>query len=223
LVVTGSSSMTAGSTNSLTITAYDLYGNTATGYTGNKTLTFSGASVSANGYTPTATNNLSANINFGSNTVVNFASGVGTSTATLYTAETAHISVTDGTINATGHTLAVTVSPATANYLVVTGSSSMTAGSTNSLTITAYDLYGNTATGYTGNKTLTFSGASVSANGNHPTATDDTSANINFGSNTVVNFASGVGTSTSTLYTAETAHISVTDGTINSTGHTLAV
>ena len=48
----------AGATDNLTITAQDAYGNTATTYTGSKSLTFSGASASPGGNAPTVANSL---------------------------------------------------------------------------------------------------------------------------------------------------------------------
>ncbi|MFT5280950.1 MAG: hypothetical protein ACI9AR_000392, partial [Flavobacteriaceae bacterium] len=54
----------------------------------------------------------------------------------------------------------VTFSQTTATYLKVTGGTTMDAGDSNELTITAYDSGDSVATGYTGAKTLTFSGLS---------------------------------------------------------------
>ena len=221
LGVAGSTIISDGQSNALTITAFDPYGNTATGYTGNKSLIFSGASVSPNNNAPTATDNTGTSIPFGGSTAVSFSSGVGISTATLYTVETANINVTDGTISATS--LPVTVLPSPATYLAVTGNSSMTSGSSNQLTITAYDSWGNTAKGYSGVIPLIFSGATPPGNGNVPTATDYTNTNIPFGNNTSLNFNGGVGSSTVVLYTPETAIINVTDGAINANGHTLNI
>ena len=55
------------------------------------------------------------------------------------------------------------IGPAAAGKLVVTGSSSQTAGSAQTIAVRAVDAFGNTATGYTGNHDITFSGASSSA------------------------------------------------------------
>ncbi|MHA8100188.1 hypothetical protein VR479_12925, partial [Aquirufa aurantiipilula] len=56
----------------------------------------------------------------------------------------------------------ITLNPGAATKLVVTGTGTQTAGASNSITITAKDGSGNTATGYTGSKNLTFSGATSS-------------------------------------------------------------
>ena len=225
LVVTGSASQTAGAAQALTVTATDPYGNTDTAYAGAKNLTFSGANSSTNPVTaPTVTNNAAAAIAFGSTTAVTFTSGVSTSGGSmkLYKVEAATIAVTDGTLSAAGtDRLSVTVNPAAATRLVVTGSSPQTAGNAQALTITAADPYGNTDTGYTGAKNLTFSGANSSTNPvTAPTVTNNAAAAIAFGSTTAVTFTSGVSTSGGSmkLYKAEAATIAVTDGTLSAAG-----
>ena len=50
----------------------------------------------------------------------------------------------------TGSQTGITVNPAAASVLVITGPSSVTAGVAFGITVTAYDAYGNVATGYTG-------------------------------------------------------------------------
>ena len=225
LVVTGSASQTAGTAQALTITATDPYGNTDTTYAGAKSLTFSGANSSTNPVTaPTVTNNLAAAIAFGSTTAVTFTSGGSSSGGSmkLYKAEAATIAVTDGTLSASGtDRLSVTVNPVAATRLVVTGSSPQTAGNAQALTITATDVYGNTDTSYAGAKNLTFSGANSSTNPvTAPTVTNNVAAAIAFGSTTAVTFTSGVSSSGGSmkLYKAEAATISVTDGTLSSSG-----
>src|SRR5260370_416125 len=145
------------------------------------------------------------------------AGGVGS--MKLYKVETANIAVTDGTIAASTGTdrLTVAVSSAAATRLVVTGSASQTAGAAQALTITATDSYGNTDTGYSGAKNLTFSGANSSTNpATPPTVTNNAAAATNFGSTTAVTFTSGVATSGGSmkLYKVEAAVVAVTDGTI---------
>ncbi len=224
LVVTGSASQTAGASQALTITAADAYGNTDTGYAGAKNLTFSGANSSSNPVTaPTVTNNAAAAINFGSTTAVTFTSGVSSSGGSmkLYKAEAATIAVSDGTLSAGGtDRLSVTVNPGSATRLVVTGTASQTAGASQTATVTATDGYGNTDTAYTGNHTLTFTGANSSANPvTAPTFRDRNSVDQNFGSaNTSLTFTTGVASGTMKLYKAESAVIVASDGTINSSG-----
>jgi hypothetical protein len=163
---------------------------------------------------------------FGTATAITFTNGVATVSGssngvmTLYKAETAQITVTDGTIN-NNPGLTVTVSPGTAVSLsLAAASTTPTAGVADNLTTTALDTYGNTATTYTGSHNLTFAGASTI--GAHP-PTVSTSAGVatSFGTATAITFTNGVATVSGssngvmTLYKAETAQITVTDGTIN--------
>ncbi|MHA8099610.1 beta strand repeat-containing protein, partial [Aquirufa aurantiipilula] len=337
LNITGTGTQTAGTSQTITITAQDTYGNTATTYTGAKNLTFSGATSSPAPVTnPTAQNSSAVDIAFGSTTAETFSAGVATSLLKLYDAETATIAVTDGTLSSTGaDNLSIVVSPSTmtklstsiatpqtnavaftgtntltaldaygniatsfnastnnitvtnslggtvsslgsgannvlnqagdftsgvadltaqgmtytgtsgtgtftftpasgtaitsgsvvvnpgaAIKLVITGTGTQTAGSSQNITLTAYDVSGNVATSYTGDKTLTFSGANISSNpATNPTVTDKNAAAINFGTGTVITFTNGVASSVPmSLYKTESATISVTDGSISSTG-----
>jgi hypothetical protein len=71
--------------------------------------------------------------------------------ATLKTAGTQSITATDTvTTGMTSSQTGIAVNPAAASVLVITGPSSVTTGVAFSITVTAYDAYGNVATGYTG-------------------------------------------------------------------------
>jgi len=71
--------------------------------------------------------------------------------ATLDTAGTQSMTATDTTTSGlTSTQTGITVNPAAASVLVITGPSSVPAGVAFSITVTAYDAYGNVATGYTG-------------------------------------------------------------------------
>lgn len=310
LKVIGTTPQNAGNSQLLTIIAYDAYDNLATGYTGEKSLTFSGPAAAPDGTVATC-----ASTDFGSATNLTFSLGATSCTAYLYKAETTTIDVSDGTYDSTGATdrdLDVTINPGNADnlyfseqpsntiagnvispspivqvrdayenirtndsstevvvafndnpesatlngtttqtassgvatfndlsintatsgysfssssgaltgdtsdsfnitpnsvsFLKVTGATTQTAGTANSLTITAYDAYDNIDTSYTGDKTITFSGPSAAANGTAPA-----------GSSTV-SFSSGVGTVDYTLYKAESTTIDVSDSTNDSTG-----
>ena len=118
----------------------------------------------------------------------------------------------------TAGTAGVTVTEGAAGYLTVTGNATMTAGTTNQLTVTAYDDAGNLATAYAGAKDLTFSGPSASPDGNTPTV-----EGTNIGVATSVNFTAGVsdaGLATLIAYKAETPAVHVEDpaAVIDSTG-----
>jgi hypothetical protein len=345
LQITGTGSQTAGASQNLTITAYDAGGNTATPYTGAKSLTFSGANSSTSPVTaPTVSDNTGAAVNFGTATNITFTNGVATVSSTtngvmrLYRVENDSIAVTDGTISSTGtdklyvvvsvgaasklafttqpgsspsgvafptqpavtlqdaygntvtgtaqnvtlaiqnnagpggvlsgtKTVAVNTSTGVATFsglsidkvgtgytltatgntvsttpgvivssafnitagsatrLVITGQATQTAGASQNLTVTAVDAAGNTATSYTGAKSLTFSGANSSTSPvTAPTVSDNTGAAVHFGTATNITFTNGVATVSSTsngvmrLYRVENDSISVTDGTISSTG-----
>ena len=107
------------------------------------------------------------------------------------------------------------VSHATASKFVITGASTLTSGLTNALTISAKDAYGNTATAYTGDKSLTFSGANANATPVlQPSVTDKTGAAVDFGTATTITFTNGVSSAggSMVLYKAETANIVATQG-----------
>src|SRR5207244_1208935 len=101
------------------------------------------------GTIPTATNDAATDVNFGSVTTRTFTAGVATSSVKLYNAETADISVTDGTISALlGNRLTVVVSAAALDNFAFVLATPQTDGiaftGTNSLT--ARDVYNNTKT-----------------------------------------------------------------------------
>ena len=119
----------------------------------------------------------------------------------------------------------VTVNPGGATRLVITGTATQVAGTSQNLTITARDNNGNVSTTYTGPKTLTFSGANSSTNPvTAPKVSDGTGVAQPFGTATTINFTSGVATVSGssngvmTLYKTEAATIAVTDGTIGASG-----
>jgi hypothetical protein len=140
LVVAGfPSPTTAGVSHNVTVTALDAYGNTATGYNG--TVTWSSTDPQAA---------LPANYKF--TTGSGGDNGVHTFAATLKTAGTRSLTATETvTSTITGSQSGITVNPAAATTLAVTGfPSPTTAGVNHNLTVTALDAYGNTATSYTG-------------------------------------------------------------------------
>src|SRR5260221_4602988 len=225
-VVTGSATQTAGTSQVATVTATDAYGNTDTAYSGNHTLTVTGASSSTSPVTaPTFRDRNSVDQPFGSaNTSLTFISGAGTGAMFLYKTENATIAVTDGTLTAAGaDRLSVAVTAADPTRLVVTGSGSQTTGAAQTVTVTAADPYGNTDLTYSGSKNLTYSGANSSTNPvTAPTMTNNAAVATSFGSTTTNTFTNGVsntagGVGSMKLYKVETANIAVTDGTITAT------
>jgi hypothetical protein len=136
-VVSAPSSTTAGAAFSITVTARGVNGQTAAGYLGTVHFTSSDpqAGLPAD-YTFTAAD-----------------AGVHTflSAATLKTAGPQSITVTDkATPSLTGSESAIAVAPAAASRLVISVPSTVTAGTSFGITVTALDPFGNRATGYNG-------------------------------------------------------------------------
>ncbi len=225
----------AGAADNLTITALDTYGNTATAYAGSKSVTFSGASASPNGNTPTISNSSGADVAFGTATPITFTAGVaaasGTSNGTmkLYKSGATSIKATEGSLT-TSTALAVTVSPVSAASLTLTATTTTpVAAASDNLTLTAKDAYGNTATSYAGSKSITFSGAEASPSGAQPTVVNSGGTQVNFGSPTSLTFTSGVAAVASSknglmrLNMAGAASVTATDGTLTTTPLAFAV
>jgi len=155
------------------IYAYDANNNLATSYNG--TVAFSSSDP---GF-----------VNLGPVTLVN---GVGSQTGVLKTAGTDSITATDVTNPSITGTGSFTIQPGVATHIGLVAPASTYAGSPISLTLTAYDLFGNVATSYGG--TVTF------------TSTDP--AAFLPGSSTITN---GTGTFTAYMETAGPQTITATD------------
>lgn len=211
-VLTLPANTVAGAPVDVSITAIDPNTNGAdAAYTGAKSLTFGGASASPSGAAPTVLAQP-----FGTATSVTFDNGTATLPAAmvLYEAASPSITVVDATnamINNGGGT-PITVAPANAAKLdLAAASPSPTAGDGDALTITAKDAYGNTATGYSGNKTLRFTGANPAPSGDAPTVNT-----IPFGSDTPMTFTSGASNGVMTLFKTGATTVMASDGTIDS-------
>jgi uncharacterized delta-60 repeat protein len=126
---------TAGMAGTLTLTAVDAYGNTATGYAG--TIHFSSTDPQAvlpSDYTFTSSD-----------------AGRHTFSVTFQTAGSQSLTATDTTDNSVaGSQTGITVTPAIAASLALSDVPSTTAGTAFRVTLTAKDAYGNTATAYAG-------------------------------------------------------------------------
>ncbi len=139
------SSTSAGSPQTFTITIQNADGTTDTGYTGTVHFTSNDPqAVLPADYTFTAAN-----------------AGVYTFAAVLKTAGTRFITAGDTASWLVTGRATTTVTAAAASILVITGPSSVTPGAAFSITVTAYDAYGNVATGYTG--TIHFSSTDSTA------------------------------------------------------------
>ncbi|MFL0160989.1 T9SS type B sorting domain-containing protein [Aquirufa salirivi] len=204
-VISGNTTHQAGTSQKLSIALVDSEGNVNSLYTGTQTLTFSGASAANN---PTSKPSVSG-VDFGQAVQVVFANGVAQVDLILYKAESASISASDGTIT-TSSPLTILVNSGSVAHFLISGNTTLQAGSTQTLGIKAVDEYGNDAIEYTGTKTLTFTGASSTIN---PTR-NPTASGIELGQPVQVVFTNGVAQVDLILYKAESASISVSDGTI---------
>ena len=144
LSVTGvPTTTTAGTAEKFTVTAVGSTGRTDTSYTGTVHFT------STDGHAV-----LPANYNF---TTANH--GTDTFTVTLETAGTQSLTATDtSNSTTTGSETGIAVQAAAASSLTISGfPAAVNAGSPTNLTVTAYDSYGNVATGYAGTVQFTSS------------------------------------------------------------------
>jgi hypothetical protein len=179
---------TTGAPDKLSITAEDAGNNTVTSYAGSKNLTFGGASTAPDGTQPTVTNSSGTAVKFGTTTAITFTNGVaqvfgaGNGLMTLYKAETALITVSDGTIN-NGTGLSVTVGAGSASNLAWTSPSASkgTLGSPCLFTCTVTGL-GNFGT-FSAKVSVTDSHGNIVSNlGTTPTVTVSTPTNTSGGS-----------------------------------------
>jgi hypothetical protein len=196
----------AGVAFSVTLTATDEWGNLATGYAGAKTLVWSGPSNSPSGQAPSYPSTA---------TTVTFTEGVGTATTiTLYDALSTTLTAKEGTIAGTSAAFTVKAIATTKKFTVPTPVE-QTAGTAFNVTLTATDEWGNKTVGYTGAKTLVWSGPSNSPSGQAPSYPSTA---------TTVTFTEGVGTATTiTLYDAASNTLKATEGTIEGTSGSFTV
>jgi hypothetical protein len=184
------SSTTAGTAQTVTVTALNADGTVNTGYTG--TVQFSSSDPQAvlpGNYTFTAADQ-----------------GVHTFSATLKTAGTQSITATDSTTRSiTGTESGIVVNPAAAASLSITGlPSSVKAGSSSTFTVTASDAYGNTASGYRGTVHFTSSDPKAKLPSNYTFTSSDN------GSHTFTNGVAFQTLGTQTLTATDTATSTIT-------------
>ena len=196
----------AGVAFNVTLTATDEWGNKTVGYTGSKTLVWSGPLNSPSGKAPSYPSTA---------TTVAFTEGVGTATAiTLYDALSTKLTVTEGTIAGTSAAFTVKAIAITKKFTVTTPGE-QEAGVAFNVTLTAIDEWGNKTVGYAGSKTLVWSGPSNSPSGQAPSYPSTA---------TTVTFTEGVGTATAiTLYDALSTTLTVEEGTIAGTSAAFTV
>ena len=179
-VVAGPGTTMAGAVFGVTVTATDNSGNTATGFNGSLILTTSDGQTAFLAGTPTFTN------------------GVGTFTVVLDTAGTVALTATSGSIQGTSGS--ISVHAGAASNFVVAEPNTVTAGAIFTVAIIAEDAFGNTATSFSGNPTLT------SSDGQTVFLT------------AIPVFSNGVATATAVLDTASIVALTATSGSIQGTG-----
>ena len=175
---------TAGTPFNVTITALDQLGDRFSGFTGSQALTWSGTATasSPNDTAPTLPTPRPR-----------FTNGAATASVTLTKAQNgAVLTVAQGTPS--GSTTGFTVNGAATAKSFTLSTPSPTAGTAFNETVTALDTYGNTATGYGGTQTLTWSGTATASSPNNTAPTIPTS----------VSFSAGVATPSITLTKAAT-------------------
>jgi hypothetical protein len=175
------SPINAGTLGAVALTAQDAYGNTTPAYTGTVHLTSSDPMAGLDpDYTFSAGD-----------------SGVTQMGAILYTAGTQSITATDkNNSNITGTQSGIVVTPLAASYLDVSGfPSPITAGTEGTVTVKAKDVFGNTATSYTGKIHFTSSDTKAALPGDYTFVAGD----------------NGVHTFNATLKTAGVHSITATD------------
>jgi hypothetical protein len=192
LAVSAIAEQTAGTAFNVTLTATDEYGNTTTTYAGAKTIAWSGPASSPSGKAPSYPAS------------VTFTTGVGTASGLkLYDAQSVTLKAKEGAI-VEGTSSAFTVKAAATKKFTVPTPTEQEAGVAFSVTLTATDEYGNLATGYTGSKTLVWSGPASAPNGQAPEYP---------ASATAVAFAEGVGTASALrLYDAQSITLKAKEG-----------
>ena len=100
--------------------------------------------------------------------------GVHTFSATLKTAGSQSLTITDTTTASVfGTSSDIAVTPAAATHFVITGPTSVTAGTAFSITVTALDAYGNIVTGYPGTVDFTSSDTTATLPSNYTFKADD--------------------------------------------------
>lgn len=197
LEVSAPASATAGTAFTVTVTARDTSGATVPAHAGTRAIVWSGGSVAANGSTPSWPAS------------VDFTSGVGTASIILVRAETATLTATDGAVS--GTSAGITVAPAAATRFVLAAGSAQVAGTAFAVGVTAQDPFENTATGYTGEKALTWSGPAGSPSGAAPTYPSS------------VTFGGGLGSAPVALAKAETVTLTAEQGAVSGTSGPIAV
>jgi hypothetical protein len=149
------STVTAGTSATVTVTALNADGSVNTSYSG--TVHFTSSDPQA-ALPPDAT----------------LTNGTGTFTVILKTAGAQSITATDASNSSVAGSEGITVTPGTATHFIISGPASIGANTAFSITVTALDAYGNVATGYRGTIHFSDSVSGATLPGNYTfTASDN--------------------------------------------------
>ena len=195
--VTAPVGATAGIAFDATITARTSAGATANGYTGSKNVVWSGPGTAPSGATATFSS------------TVTFAGGVGTATVTLVKAETVALTATEGGLSGTSS--AIVVGHGAATRFAVSAPTPQVAGTSFTVTATAQDAFQNTATGYSGARSVSWSGPGNAPSGTAPAYPAS------------VTFTGGLASASVTLAKAGTATLTATEGAVTGTSPSIEV
>ncbi len=130
-LVTAPGSVVAGNPFVFTVTAYDDFGNVATGYSG--TVQFADPAGQAQLPAPTTLHN-----------------GTGSFNATLSAAQSQSLTASDSADSSISGDVLIAVAPAASTHFIVSAPATAVAGSPITYTVTVYDKFGNVDTGYSG-------------------------------------------------------------------------
>jgi adhesin/invasin len=142
-----------------------------------------------------------------------FSNGSAVFNVTLFKAETTILRFTDGKV--TAESPGVTVAGAAAVSFDASANPAQTAGAQFLMQVTARDVYGNVATYDPSGKTFTLSGAAASPDGFAPSYPSSAA--------TAASFSSSTAALPVTLFKAETASLSISDGSITGTTGAITV
>ena len=197
-VVPNPTAQTAGVAVNATVTAQDAYNNTATSYSGTVHFTSSDAQA----VLPASST---------------LASGVGTFPATLKTAGIQSITATDtnnASITGSGN---VAVTAAAADHLLLSAPATATSGSAFSITVTALDVFGNTANSYSGTIHFTSSDGTAMLPANYTFTGGDAGTHF-FSAATALNTMGSESLTATDMVTASitgTANVTVNAGSLD--------
>ncbi len=149
-VVPSTTTPVAGTEFTLTVTAYDIFGNQMNAYSNNRNLSFSGPSAGPDGTLPT----FAATSGGASTSTYPFVNGVATVYVTLTKVESLTITVTDQSVPVvvvTGSTPSLYVTAGDVDHYTVTSiDTTWVVYDTTNITVAAYDEYGNPTDKYSG-------------------------------------------------------------------------